>query len=103
MLDDVDGLINDNGERVIFEAKTASAYKNIPIVAGLNNFIEILYDGSVRARILLYSRNGSEEVSVPLIIFSLSKFRDIYKMLLGDESFSKKFICAHKYEKLTLF
>ena len=27
MLADVDGLINENGERVIFEAKTASAYK----------------------------------------------------------------------------
>ena len=27
MLADVDGIINENGERVIFEAKTASAYK----------------------------------------------------------------------------
>ena len=94
------------GDLLLFSVGTASAkdnnHKNIPIAAGLNNFIEILYDGSVRARILLYSRNGSEEVSVPLIIFSLSKFREIYKMLLGDESFSKKFICAHKYEKLTL-
>lgn len=67
--------------------------------AGINNFIEIMYDGSVRCRIILISDSDQSRVNISHIIYMLSVFREIYTMLLGKK-FAKKFVYAHKYEKL---
>lgn len=74
---------------------------NLP--AGRNHFIEILADGSVRARILLFSvSNEKEEVIDNTITLGLKQiYEEIYKRIFGDELI-KKFVYARKYEKLTV-
>ncbi len=70
--------------------------------AGINNFIEIMADGSVRCRVLL-TKNEDEDNVNTLIIPSLLGlgFCKIYKMVMGD-GFSDAFIYAKKYEQLTV-
>lgn len=67
--------------------------------AGINNFIEIMCDGSVRCRIILASDSGQSKVNVSHIMYMQHVFREVYTMLLGKR-FSEIFIYAHKYEKL---
>ena len=73
-----------------------------PLIAGINNFIEIMYDGSVRGRVLLFGSDNSAVADITLIIyFQQVLFKKIYSMLVGNE-LQKKFIQAHKYERLTV-
>lgn len=67
--------------------------------AGINNFIEIMCDGSVRCRIILTSNSGQPKVNISHIMYMQSVFREVYTMLLGKR-FSEIFIYAHKYERL---
>lgn len=67
--------------------------------AGINNFIEIMCDGSVRCRIILASDPGQSRVNINHIMYTQGVFREVYTMLLG-QSFAKTFVHAHKYEKL---
>lgn len=69
--------------------------------AGINNFIEIMCDGSVKCQIILTSNSSRAKVSISHIMYMYSVFREIYTMLLG-EKFAKIFIYAHKYEKLSV-
>ena len=75
----------------------------VELPAGLNHFIEILADGSVRARILLFSACNKKEVVVDNAITVGLKdiYEDIYKIIFGDELI-KKYVYARKYEKLTV-
>lgn len=75
---------------------------NSPVIAGINNFIEIMYDGSVRGRVLLFGPDNSTCADITLMIyFQQVVFKKIYSMLVGNE-LQKIFIQAHKYEKLTV-
>lgn len=67
--------------------------------AGINNFIEIMCDGSVKCRIILTSNSSQSRVSISHIMYMYSVFREIYIMLLG-KNFAKVFVHAHKYESL---
>lgn len=69
--------------------------------AGINNFMEILYDGSVKCRIVLTGALDESKVNISWITGALSCFREIYRLLFGDR-FSNIFISAHKYERLTV-
>lgn len=81
--------------------ETNSNEKSTPLNAGINNFIEILYDGSVKFRILLSSPSSDLKVDISNILICVYIFKEIYKLLFGND-FYKTFICAHKYEKLTV-
>lgn len=67
--------------------------------AGINNFIEIMCDGSVKCRIILTSNSSQSKVSISHVMYMYSVFREIYTMLLG-KNFAKIFVHAHKYESL---
>ena len=77
--------------------------KNILPSAGVNNFIEIMDDGSVKCRILLFSRPQEKEgvVNIDDIICANSLYLDLYTLIFEKE-LKNKFISAKKYEKLTV-
>lgn len=58
-------------------------------------------DGSVKLRILLWGRNGVAKADIGYIAGILGFFQKIYGMLIG-ENFSKIYVYAHKYERLTV-
>lgn len=72
--------------------------------AGLNNFIEIMADGSVRCRVILTSdHSDSEKVNILHTNFFIQNiYKRIFKELLGED-FARIFVHAHKYERLTVF
>lgn len=67
--------------------------------AGINNFIEIMFDGSIKCRIILFSDLVSSRVNIGYIGYMHHIFRSIYTILLGEQ-FAKIFVQAHKYERL---
>jgi len=75
----------------------------LSIPSGLRHFIEILADGSIRTRILLFdSSNGDNAIVDNAITLGLGNFyKGIYKSIFGDELI-KHFVYARKYEKLTV-
>jgi hypothetical protein len=74
---------------------------SIMVNAGIQNYIEIMCDGSVRSRIILSCVPGETQADITATIHIKGVFSDIYKMIFGD-NFSKIFVHAHKYEKLTV-
>lgn len=69
--------------------------------AGISNFIEIMCDGSIRCRVVLYSDQDNNLANISQFFCIPGVFTDIYKCIVGGE-FYKKFINAYKYEKLTV-
>lgn len=77
--------------------------KNMLLPTGLRNFIEVVDDGSVKCRVILVTDNSYiEKANISSINFYIYNiYKRIYKELLG-ENFSKIFIHAHKFERLTV-
>lgn len=75
--------------------------KDILPSAGLNNYIEIMWDGSVKCRILLSSDPGESKVDISNVDFVHTIFLTLYSMFFGSD-FHKIFIYAHKYEQLVV-
>lgn len=75
--------------------------KKILSKAGLNNFIEIMCDGSVRCRTILCTGIDDDLANISQLLFMAGDFRDIYNYIVGND-FYKNFINAYKYEKLTV-
>lgn len=74
---------------------------SIMVNAGIQNYIEIMCDGSVRSRIILSCVPGETQADITGTIHIKGVFSDIYKMIFGV-NFNKIFVHAHKYEKLTV-
>ncbi|MBQ3161848.1 MAG: ATP-binding protein [Oscillospiraceae bacterium] len=76
---------------------------NLLLPAGLQNFIEIMADGSVRCRVILTSDHSySEKVNISHAFFFVQDiYKRIYMELLGED-FARIFIQAHKYERVTV-
>lgn len=68
--------------------------------AGVNNFMEILPDGSFKCRIL-FTSDDNDISNISSILFINGLFRNIYEFIFGQELFSN-FIESLKYEKLTV-
>lgn len=68
---------------------------------GIQNFIEVMDDGSVRLRILLSTKDNSKQASITGIDTLLYCFREIYSTIVGND-FDKHFVYAQKYERLTV-
>lgn len=75
--------------------------KKVPLNSGVNNFIEIMCDGSVRSRIILAATPDHTVVEISTILYFSRMFKDIYAMIFG-KNLVKKFIYAQKYERLTV-
>lgn len=70
--------------------------------AGLHNFMEIMADGSMKMRIVIFSSSQEDyQANILPLITVCNEFKKIYSMIFGD-SFIKKYIYAQKYEKLTV-
>lgn len=82
----------------------ADKENNTLLPAGLQNFIEIAADGSVRCRVILTSDHSySEKVNISHTHFFIQNiYKRIYRELLGED-FARIFVHAHKYERLTVF
>ena len=84
------------------EPKYGNNYYNLLVPADLNNFMEILPDGSVRGRIVFTAPpggNNSNVVTTGTISMVYSFFKDVYSSIFNDK-YHVNFIEAKKYEKL---
>ena len=70
------------------------------IMANLNNFIEIMGDGSVKLRILLTNNGENDYVDITSFSNILWIFKEIYRKIFKD--FEDIYISAYKYQKLTI-
>lgn len=84
--------------------KTATDNNNNPIAlsGGIQNYFEILNDGSFRYRILLALDKDSDKANITGIDLCVNVFSSVYKELVGD-SFCENFIYCEKCERLSVF
>ncbi len=68
---------------------------------GINTFLEIMFDGSARGRIILVSDLNSMKVDLFPIANALTTFEKIYS-ILGCNDIEHIFVTAHKYQRLTI-
>ena len=71
--------------------------------AGISNFTEIMEDGSIKYRILIYSRKTDKDGQVEIsdLVLVNDVFKKIYSLFFANE-LKTGFISAQKYEKLTV-
>ncbi len=69
------------------------------VEANLHNFMEIMFDGSAKMRILLINNENVPEVNIGCIMSTLSIFQNIYSKLF-EKNLEENFIGAYKYEDL---
>lgn len=82
--------------------KYGNKYTDLLVPAGLNDFMEILPDGSVRGRIVLTSPEGNKNintVSSEVISTMYRIFKEVYSNIF-DNKYCTNFIEARCYEKL---
>lgn len=91
------------GNSIVFSFRgLKSATSNNLLPAHLNNFVEIMSDGSVRLRILLSNNNPSDSsVNMVLPLTFLTTFSKVYKYIF-ESILEDEFVYAKKYEKLTV-
>ena len=73
---------------------------NYKALANMHNFIEIMKDGSMKFRIVLFLQDNGISYILQLIMISLI-FEEIYSEIFG-KVYSNNFIEARKYQKLTV-
>lgn len=84
---------------ILGKSESTQNGKKVLSLAGINNFMEIMGDGSVRCRIILSAdKNNKVDISNFLTVLY---FKKIYEEIVGEE-FYTDFISAYKYEKLTV-
>ena len=70
--------------------------------AHLNNFLEIMCDGSAKMRLLLQNNQANDSsVNMFLPFYMLDSYRVLYSHIMGN-LFPQKFVYAKKYESLTV-
>lgn len=73
--------------------------KQVLLASGVNNFMEVMPDGSVRCRLILCAdENNKVDVSG---LFFMRDFGKLYEEIVGKEFYSE-FVNAYKYEKLVV-
>lgn len=70
------------------------------VMANLNNFIEIMGDGSAKLRVLLVNNEGNDSVNIAWLATVLSVFEKVYRRVFED--LGNIYIYAYKYEKLAV-
>lgn len=93
------------GNRILVTLFYATAHdqdgNDIALDSGIQNFIEIMNDGSVRLRIFLFTQGDSLLANITGINTLLYLYQRIYSAIVGND-FDKKLVYARKYEKLTV-
>ena len=84
--------------------KCGNNHFDILVPAGLNHFMEILPDGSVRGRIVFIAPTdgvNSNVIASGVVSMMYSFFKEVYASIFKD-NFCSNFIEARAYEKLTV-
>lgn len=84
--------------------KCGNDHFDILVPAGLNHFMEILPDGSVRGRIVFIAPTdgvNSNVIASGVVSMMYSFFKEVYASIFKD-NFCSNFIEARAYEKLTV-
>ena len=96
-----DYSISRIGESIVFSLGGIST-SNGHLPAHLNNFLEVMADGSAKMRILLHNNNESNtSVGMMFACTVLQLFQELYEKMMGD-LFPYKVAYAKKYESLTV-
>ena len=94
------------GARILITIAKQSGKDNngnpITLAGGVQNFLEILKDGSFRYRILLALDKDGDRASITSISLLSHIYSLIYQELVGDD-FQNRFIYSEKCEKLSVF
>ena len=94
------------GQRLVITLNKQTAKdkdgNSVDLDSGLQNFLEILNDGSFRYRIILANDRDTDRASITIISYLVLVYSDIYHALIGDH-FSDAFLYAEKCEKLSVF
>lgn len=89
------------GNSIVFTPGGLST-SNGHLPANINNFLEIMDDGSARMRILLINNDQDDSsVNMMLPVTMLRMYKEIYTKVMG-ELFPHKMVYAKKYESLTV-
>ena len=91
------------GDSYLISLGTVSTPSGQNIISGLHHFIEIMYDGSIRLRITLFSEQNTNKINVADLAILMLTFKEIYLTIFDDPTFLKLFVYAHKYQKLMVF
>jgi hypothetical protein len=75
--------------------------KSVMLKSGLQNFIEIMMDGSVKSRIVISCNIDTSHADITSAYHINRIFEKIYNIVFGED-FSKAYLYAHKYERLTV-
>lgn len=96
-----DYSISRIGESIVFSLGGISTSKG-HLPAHLNNFLEVMADGSAKMRILLFN-NDENNTSVSMMLpFTVSQlFQEFYQTIMGN-LFPDNVVYAKKYESLTV-
>ena len=96
-----DYSISRIGESIVFSLGGISTSKG-HLPAHLNNFLEVMADGSAKMRILLHNNNeNNTSVGMMFACTVLQLFQELYEKMMGD-LFPYKVAYAKKYESLTV-
>ena len=89
------------GNSIIFSPGGVSTNNN-KMPAHLNNFLEIMYNGSARMRVILIN-NDPENTTINMIFpfHCINTFSEFYKRIMKG-LFPDQFVYAKKYEELTV-
>lgn len=90
------------GTSIIISLGELNSNSNL-VDGGVHNFIEIMYDGSIRGRIVLFAMGKQPQTMVDIyaILGVTNVFKKVYSMIFDEKHF-KSFVYALKYEKLTV-
>ncbi len=92
--------ISQVGISYVFSVGEIKNSENI-VEANLHNFMEIMFDGSAKMRILLTNNENKPQVNIGWIMSSLFIFSRIYSKIF-EKGFEENFVGAYKYENLTV-
>ena len=90
------------GESIVYTPGGLSVQGGNDIPAHLNNFLEVMADGSAKMRLLL-SNNNPNDKNVNMIVphHIVNLYKDVYKLIMRSY-YPHQFIYAKKYESLTV-
>lgn len=89
------------GNSIVYTPGGLSVPKGM-LPAHVNNFLEIMADGSAKMRILLINNNNDDPIVNMMLPLTIKKlYEDVYTYIMG-ELFPDKIAYAKKYESLTV-
>lgn len=98
---DKNSCISRIGESIVFSLGGISTTRGY-LPAHLNNFLEVMADGSAKMRILLFNNDeNNTSVSMMLPCTVIQMFQEFYQTIMGA-LFPDKVVYAKKYESLTV-